>query len=345
MLAGMLLLVAVLFVTGRTLWASGAVKQIEPHEPGDFRVVRGLPGAEDITVDPLTGTALVSSFDRRKKMKGEGVKGAIYALEFLGEETNIRELTGDFEQEDFSPHGISLYIDPVDRSKWLFVINHRDSGHFVEIFEWNDRALVHCETVASEFFLSPNDLVGAGKRQFYFTNDHNTRGTVAHLKDFLLIGTGQVGYFDGERAEILDTGIQYANGINITADGMYVVVAATVGRKINVYQRQPFEKMAEIRCGTGVDNIEIDGMGHLWVGAHPKMLAFMGHVKSAEKRSPSQVLKIEFHNPTAPAKVEEIYLNDGDPLSGSSVAAVYQGYLLLGTVFEDGVLVGKMDGN
>lgn len=342
MLAGTLVVVAILFVTGRTLWASGIAKKIEPHQNGDFRLVKGMAGAEDLTIDPVTGIALVSSFDRRKKMEGQRVKGAIYALDFKAPEPKIRELTANFNQPDFAPHGISLYIDPVDRSKWLFVINHRDSGHFVEIFEWQDSALVHRKTVESEHFLSPNDIVGTGKLQFYFTNDHNSKGTMAYVKDFLMIGSGQVGYFDGEQVEILDKGIPYANGINITGDGMYVLVAATVGRKINVYQRQPFQKVAEIRCGTGVDNIEIDGLGNLWVGAHPKMLAFMGHARSAEKRSPSQVLKIAFHNASAPARIEEIYLNNGDPLSGVSVAAMQKGYLLLGSVFDDGVLVGKI---
>jgi hypothetical protein len=36
-----------------------------------------------------------------------------------------------------------------------------------------------------------------------------------------------------------------------------------------------------------------------------------------------------------------VYLNDGNPLSGSSVAAPYKGKIYVGGVFDDGVLVLK----
>jgi len=68
------------------------------------------------------------------------------------------------------------------------------------------------------------------------------------------------------------------------------------------------------------------------------MLAFLGHAQKADNRSPSQVLKINLQDPESPV-VEEIYLNDGNPLSGSSVAAVYRNRLFIGSVFEDGVLM------
>jgi arylesterase / paraoxonase len=336
-----LILAILLFQAGRTLWASGFFKKIEPHTDANYQVIRGMVGAEDITIDPETGLALVSSFDRRKKLAGEKVKGAIYSLDFQADPPVFTDLTAGFDQPDFSPHGISLYTDPMDGTKWLFVVNHRDSGQFIEIFQLTDSSLIHSETIENELFVSPNDVCGTGKREFYFTNDHGSRGGISHFKDFLMIGTGQVGYFDGNKVEILDTGILYANGINISKDGQYVLAASTTGRKINVYQRNPFKKLTEILCGTGVDNVELDGAGNLWVAAHPKLFDFLSHAKSAEERSPSQILKIKFTNSTAPAEVTEVYLNDGNPLSGSSGAAVFKNYLLMGTVFEDGVLMIK----
>jgi len=36
--------------------------------------------------------------------------------------------------------------------------------------------------------------------------------------------------------------------------------------------------------------------------------------------------------------VEEIYLNDGNPMSGSSVGAAYKDRLLIGSVFEPFIL-------
>ena len=80
------------------------------------------------------------------------------------------------------------------------------------------------------------------------------------------------------------------------------------------------------------------GEGNLWAGAHPKMLAFLGHAQSPAKRSPSQVLRIGLGDPNAPI-VETRYLNLGDPLSGSSVAVFYKGMILVGGVFDDGILL------
>jgi arylesterase/paraoxonase len=50
--------------------------------------------------------------------------------------------------------------------------------------------------------------------------------------------------------------------------------------------------------------------------------------------SPSQVYKVSFdqnNNHT----IEEVYLNLGDELSGSTVAAVYDNTILIGSVFEN----------
>lgn len=68
------------------------------------------------------------------------------------------------------------------------------------------------------------------------------------------------------------------------------------------------------------------------------MFVFLGHSKDANKRSPSEVLKISFPNGQKEV-VTQVYLNDGNPLSGSSVAAPYKGKIYVGGVFDDGVLV------
>ncbi len=338
---GWLLLLTVALLAARTLIKGGVFKTITPHADREMQVVKGMTGAEDITVDPETGMALVSGYDRRAVKAGKEKKGAIYLLDFQANPPKFRDLTAGFDKAGFRPHGISLFKDPADGSKWVFAVSHPDAGHVVEIFRFTDSTLIHSETISSDLFLSPNDVVGVGKRQFYFTNDHDARGGTAHLKDFLLIGTGQVGFFNGNKVEILAEGIRYANGINVSRDGKYLFVAACTDGSVGVWQRSPFSKLLDIQCGTGVDNIELDAESNLWVGAHPKMLAFLGHAKDPLKRSPSQILKIEWKGPATPALVTEVYLNDGNPLSGSSAAAVFQNYLLMGTVFEDGVLVGK----
>ena len=89
----------------------------------------------------------------------------------------------------------------------------------------------------------------------------------------------------------------------------------------------------EVEIGIGGDNIEIDTKGDIWIAAHPQLLKFVGHAADSSKLSPSQVLRIK-QNSYGDYIVEEMYLNDGKELSGSSVAAVMENRLLIGAVFE-----------
>ena len=80
-------------------------------------------------------------------------------------------------------------------------------------------------------------------------------------------------------------------------------------------------------------DIEIDTNGDVWIGAHPQLLKFIRHAADGSMLSPSQVLRVR-QGSQGSYVVEEIYLNDGRQLSGSSVAAVMAGRLLIGAVFE-----------
>ena len=151
---------------------------------------------------------------------------------------------------------------------------------------------------------------------------------------------GNVCYFYGGKASIVADGFLYANGININQDGKKLFVAATTGKKIKVFDRDiasgKLTENSEIAVN-GADNIELDESGDLWIGCHPKLLAFLAHSKDHSKLSPSEIIKISFENekPT----VESIYLNEGSSLSGSSVGAVWRNKMLIGSVFGDKVLL------
>jgi len=79
-----------------------------------------------------------------------------------------------------------------------------------------------------------------------------------------------------------------------------------------------------------------------WAGSsHPKLLTFVKYSKDPEKLSPAQVLKITVQKPGS-YTVDEIYLNSGEPLSGSSVAAVFGDTMLIGSVFDARVLLCRL---
>ena len=143
-------------------------------------------------------------------------------------------------------------------------------------------------------------------------------------------------FYDGNEFTIAIKKLGYANGINVSKDGNILYVAETVGKKISEYainnksKELTFIKSTDFN--SGVDNIELDKEGSLWIGSHPKLLTFTRHAKNSEILSPSQVFKVSSGVETI---IEEVYLNTGAELSGSSVSAIWEKHLLIGPVIED----------
>ncbi len=341
----LLLLIALLAL--RSFYQSGGFKKIDNHFQGETQKISGFYGTEDITIDQTTGIAFLSSDNRwATSLKNSPVKGAIYILNLNDSILTPVSKTDNFPQEDFHPHGISFYQTP-EGKKMLFVVNHRNSGAFVEIFEYKNDSLQHKTSVKGSLMISPNDVVGVGENQFYFTNDHDEKLSSSRtIKDYLQIGMGNICYFDGQK--IIKTpfdGLKYANGINKSADGKKIYLAETTAKRITVFDRNietgVLTKSNEIDTNTGVDNIELDTEGSLWVGCHPQMLKFLGHAKDEKALSPSEIIKIKLLDN---GKFEQttVYLNDGSEISASSVGAVYKDKLLIGPVFQGHIVVGVM---
>jgi arylesterase/paraoxonase len=329
-------------LVARTFWEAGEFKEIAPHFSGECRPIPGVLSSEDITIHPQTGVAFISSDDRRARMGGDPSEhGAIYAFDVNSETPDLRELTAGFEKQ-FRPHGIGL-LGQEDGGPSLFVVNHREEGHYVEIFDHTGNELVHRRSVQGPLMHSPNDVLPVGSEAFYVTNDHgNAPGWGRTLEDYLQLSRSYVLHYDGRAFRVVAEDLNYANGINRSRDGETVYVSATLAGEIYVYDRDVATGDLELRrgidLGTGVDNIELDNDGHLWLGAHPKLLTFVRHAKDPGVLSPSQVLKVGLGE-DGHYRVDEIYLNDGEALSGSSVAAVFQGTLLVGSVFDDRFLM------
>lgn len=339
-LAVAVLLLAVAAIGYRIVTRSGLLTRIEPHFRGSCRVVPGAVGAEDVTIDPSSMIAFLSAQDRRAMRGAQGPRGEIYSLDLNDPEATPRPLTGGVPP-DFHPHGISLWRGGDDRRR-LFVINHRsDKTHTVEVFDWIGASLRHQHTVSFPDLVSPNDLVAVDDRRFYATNDRGVvePGWRQTLEVYLALPWSTVTYFDGGRGSIALTGLAMANGIARSPMGDTLFVAECLGRAIRVVGRDPksgaLEERKVIRLPACPDNIEVDEHGQLWVATHPKLFDLLAHSQDATKRAPSQVFRIDPET----GKVEEVYLSDGNPLSGASTAAVVGSVLVLGTIFDPHVLV------
>ncbi len=319
----------------KTFRDAGEFLTIAPHSTCTCVKVNNAPGAEDIAIDNSTGTAFVSSFDRRSFFKGRFIQGAVFAYNLEGRPA-LKNLTADLKFE-FSPHGISFYKG-TDGRKYLFVINHRRIKNYIEIFEFKNNALVHLESVTGDMVISPNDVAASGPRQFYITNDHGSKSDIGRqLEDYLQLSRANVVYYDGKEFRIVADGLGYANGIWVDGDGKRVYMATITGKKFYAYDRSAdgsLKSVAEVPLGTGGDNIDVDGKGVIRVAGHPKLLTFTRHAKDEKNKAPSQILEV-VRQPGGGYSFREIYLNPGDEISAASVGAVYKNRILIGSVFEN----------
>lgn len=342
-----IIFVVLLIVAGfglKTYRDAGEFRKIQPHGGEACKIVGGVLSSEDITIDPHTGMAFISSDDRRPWFAGkEGAQGAIVGYQLTDSAAVPTPIPMTYLGE-FHPHGIGL-LKAGDRTS-LFVVNHRSDGQFVEIFDFDGQQLLHRRSVQGDLMTSPNDVIPVGEEQFYVTNDHgSTHGLGKTLEEYLQLARSYVLYFDGLSFRKVAKGLAYANGINLSPDGKTVYVAATVSQAIFVYDRDLQSGNLTLRqridVHTGADNVEVDSTGNLWIGAHPRLLTFVKYAKDSTRRSPSQVLRVRWLS-YGNYEIDDIYMNDGNPLSGSSVAAVFRNQLLVGSVFDRKFLVCRV---
>jgi arylesterase/paraoxonase len=330
----------------KTFYDAGEFKKIRPHFNGQVKIFEGVLSSEDITIHPQAPMAFISSDDRRSHWaeNNKSRQGAIYGFGLDSVNPNLVNLTKDFSRP-LNPHGIGCWVAP-NGDLSLFVVNHVREGHFVEIFDYRGDKLVHRRSVSDDMMHSPNDVLPVGPDAFYVTNDHGNSTALGRMaEEYLQLARSYVLYYGGKNFRKVAEGLSYANGINISPDRRTVYVAATVGQKVYVYDRNrntgELTLRRTIETGTGVDNIEIDPKGNLWIGCHPKLLTFVKYSKNPAVLSPSQVIKINV-NSTGQYDVKEIYLDEGQPLSGSSVAAVFEDKLLIGSVFDERFLLCRL---
>jgi len=340
-----------LYVVFGILVPAGMFKTITPHFEGNIQKLElPIAGPEDITIDTQHALAFISVDDRRVNNKNSAsIEGAILLTNLSDSIPTLKNITPS-NLQDFHPHGISLWTEP-DGSQFLFVVNHRQKSweQAIERFAWRNDSLIHLESIIdANLMTSPNDVTAVGERSFYVTNDHaySQRGINRTLEDYLQRAISYVNYYDGESFRKVATGIAYANGINRSVDLRQLYVAACTGRKVLIYNRNPTngELTLEqtIDVNTGVDNIELDENGLLWIGSHPQLLKFVAHAADPGKFSPSQVIKLS-KDKDGKYQMEEIFLNDGSFYSGSTVAAVYKDKILIGSVFEKSFLIGTIN--
>ncbi|KAI5141422.1 Serum Paraoxonase/Arylesterase 1 [Manis pentadactyla] len=319
-----------------------AFREVEPVDLPNCNLIKGIEaGSEDLEILP-NGLAFISS-----GLKYPGIKsfepdkpGKILLMDLNEENPTVLELriTGStFDLSSFNPHGLSTFTDE-DNTVYLLVVNHPDVKSTVELFKFqeDEKSLLHLKTIRHELLPNLNDLVALGPEQFYATNDHYFVDPYLRSWELYLgLAWSNVVYYTPNEVRVVADGFDLANGINISPDGKYVYIAELMAHKIHVYEKHANWTLTPLKSldfNTLVDNISMDPVtGDLWVGCHPNGMKIFFY--DPENLPASEVLQIQ-NILTEEPRVTVVYAENGTVLQGSTVASVYKGQLLIGTVFH-----------
>jgi arylesterase / paraoxonase len=331
----------------RNIAESGQFSSLKPMPMKDCKQVPGIVGAEDIVIDHESGFAYFSATDRRALQDGKPPQSAgIYLGHPDRPELTPQNLTAALG-DTFRPHGISLFRGE-EFKKTLAVVNHPAPGvSEVMLFDIvEDRpdggvpivSLKLRQTIRDPLMPSANDVHLVGHNEFYASVDKGSKTSLGlQLEAWFALPRASIAHWDGAKMATVATGLRYANGINGSPDGAMIYAAETLGFVVRFYARDAatgaLKQADQLYLGSGLDNIDVDAAGTLWIGAHPHLLDFVAHASDPAKLSPSQVMRV---SPPGAEKREarQVYLGTGAEISGSAVAAVHGGRILVGPVFD-----------
>ena len=249
----------------------------------------------------------------------------------------------------------------------------RASVTSVEVFEYRDGEIYFLQRLAAPGVLtSGNDLVARRNGDLYVTNPPSS--PLARLLDFqgwpsFGLEPSRVIHFDcdDERApddrctgtwrEIelgFDEPLRFVNGIEIreSGDERWLYLASSGERRIRVARQSgagPWRDAGAL-CLRGMpDNLSWErGEKALFVAAHPLLRRFTQHTRSRGTPSPSTVYRLEpdsgwscracVDHPKPERRGGIVFRNAGGQVSAASVAFRYQNDLVVGQVFESGVV-------
>jgi arylesterase / paraoxonase len=333
-----------LFLVASFLIRGGAFRSVVAVSPGACEIVEiGSGSAEDIQIDRVNQIALMSVLDRRGIVVGRQVKGTVLALP-LNSIGSKPEIALANQPDDFRPHGLSLFTDE-NGTQTLLVINHSTTlGERIELFEKKigQTLFEHRETISSPLLVEPNDIVAISARRFYIANDSGASNGLERAAEMLLaIGLSPIIYFDGVEFSVPADDLRSSGGINVNKEKTEIYVGETSGKAIRIYGLNPDGTLAALKntisLQSGVDNIDVDVDGNLWIANHTNTLALVKHFGDATSPAPTQIQRIRLSSDEAP-QIDTIYEQNGDVFSAGSVGTLFNNQLLIGSITEPNVL-------
>jgi len=343
----------------RTLSLAGAFKTIHPKGNADCKRLTGAFGVEDFVA--IEGILLLASDSHCQLMEtctfATAPNGAIASVNLNEANPTIRpvktvNVPSEFEMH---PHGVDVYHGD-DGQWWFAVVNHPSTGDELDVFTYD----IDQNTITFQYRLRHplmrhlNDVAFIDPYSFYTTNWHWHE--IGSFK-LLLEKYGQMrwGYvlhchtkandLTVTECEMAYDGLSLPNGLQLSPDKKSLYLAVTTELSVYVFDRHDNNSLSvrsSVNVDSGVDNINLDEHGALWIASHPKLLTFVAHSSDPKNHhAPSQVLHLQ---PTESAssphfKVTELFSSPGQDFSAATSALVYRDHMILSAILEDGLFI------
>lgn len=237
----------------------------------------------------------------------------------------------------FHPHGLSF------RGNLLFVINHdADGGDSVFVFQIDAhaRTATLVSSINHSLLHGLNDVLAVSATEFYATRwENEPAGSPQGVLEALLrlpwmyvVRCHKLASWKCEK--VLDN-LTGPNGINLV--GTRLLIAHPTLNRVVVYQRNAdngslkFEK--EIITEAAGDNIHVTGDGRVFLTSHWNSFKFIAHTRDASTIAPTVVSELD------PVAGTEKMLLRTTKINAGAVAVAFNNQLLIGAVFEAGLLV------
>ncbi|MBC7661162.1 MAG: SMP-30/gluconolactonase/LRE family protein [Chitinophagaceae bacterium] len=317
----------------KTLKDSGAFTAIWDHPLADCHLVKGVIGAEDMGAFS-TSQVVISSTDREHHNPSS--RNGLYLYNMNVRDGTPRLITPDLKGE---PHGLSLWKS--DEAKRIFVIvHHPDADDQVLIYDLEGSDLKFVKTVEFPGLKTLNGIIALDKERFFVSQDLGFTSPFGQaLEKYLRRPFGKVFYYDGNETHVAAENILYANGLELAPDRKTLYVASMLGQSLLLFNHDDSTHSLALRetvyLGTAPDNIHLTPDDRLLVGTHPKLLDLKAHAQDPlGHRAPAQLLSVSLDGNS----IEELYSSRGQPLSAISAGIQVSDRILMGAIFDDGIL-------
>ena len=334
-----------------TMSSTGYFRSIEGSFEESLIKKVNVKGPEDIVIAREEAFLIISSDDRAgHRDKATETTCGLYLYDL--EDDRLEYLPVDMNHA-LHPHGIDMW--KIDSGVYrLLIVNHvQNEGadyaiagteihHYIEELRLEGRRLTYIRTYESPYIKSPNDVTIINETEFYFTNDHGSDTELGLLgEDYIGLRRSGVVNFDGKDYRDVVGGMAYANGIAYAKDRNLLFVASPRDFLIKVFtvlENGDLEFIEDMPCGTGVDNIDLDSEGNLWVGCHPSLLHFSSYAVGNAEKAPSEIIKINYRGEDD-FDIHLIAEDDGSHMSAATVAIPFKKRLYLGNVMDNHMVI------